>query len=135
MSGVVEFDLAKFRRLYPKIMLEDEQLEQNFLKAEMLLNNTPKSCVTKIKEREMLLLLLVAHISMLQQRVEDGNTATGRIASASEGSVSVSFDYGTLANNEKWFVQTPFGAEYWQLTAKYRSVRYTMTRFPMRVRR
>ncbi|AOA58325.1 DUF4054 domain-containing protein [Acinetobacter larvae] len=135
MDGVVVFDKDKFRQLYPKLDFNDAQLDMFFLEATMLLNNTPCSCVKSLVERELLLFLLVAHLATLQARLDSGNEAVGRVGSASEGSVSVSMDYGQTTPGEKWYVQTPYGAKYWQLTARYRSALYVVTNYPMPVRR
>ena len=89
MSGVVIFDVAKFREIYPKITATDAQLQSYFVESTMLMNNTEQSCVQNLSERELLLFLLVAHIALLQGRIDSGNDSVGRIASASEGSVSV----------------------------------------------
>ncbi|EEZ74634.1 hypothetical protein NEILACOT_05350 [Neisseria lactamica ATCC 23970] len=77
----------------------------------------------KPEEREMLLFLLVRHFAALAERAAQGGLV-GRIASASEGSVSVSADMGAAGGNAAWYLQTPYGATYWQLTAKYRRFRY-----------
>ncbi len=135
MDGVVDFDIAKFRELYPNIKATNAQLEMFFVEACMLLNNTQTSCVKNLAERELLLYLLVAHIASLQARIEAGNEAVGRIASASEGSVSVSLDNGPTTLSDKWYMQTPYGAQYWALTSKYRSFLYVVTNYPMPVRR
>lgn len=135
MDGIVVFDIAKFRSIYPNINATDAQLESYFVEATMLLNNTDKSCVKNLAEREILLFLLVAHLAMLQGRVETGNDAVGRVASATEGSVSVSFDNGTTTLSDKWYQQTPYGSKYWALTSKYRSFLYIYTNTAMPVRR
>lgn len=135
MSGVVEFDTSEFRGLYPSIQGTDAQLEMFFDMAQTFLNNTPCSIVGNLKERKRLLYMLVAHIAMLNARVESGNAVVGRIASASEGTVSVSLDYGTMGNNERWYLQTPWGAMYWQMTKKYRSAMYRLGIAPMPVQR
>lgn len=135
MSGVVEFDIAKFREIYPNIKATDAQLQMYFVESSMLLNNTEQSCVTNLAEREVLLFLLVAHMATLQGRVEAGNDSVGRLSSASEGSVSVSFENGQTTLSDKWFQQTPYGAKYWALTAKYRSFMYVATNFAMPVKR
>lgn len=101
----------------------------------MLLRNDKHSYVCNLDEREMLLFLLVAHMDMLQSNIDEGNSAVGRASSASEGSVSVSLDYGTTTNAEKWYTQTPYGAEYWALTSRYRSFLYTLGVTPMPVSR
>lgn len=132
-DGVVVFDVDKFREAYPSAKGTDTQLNNAFIKAGMLLRNDKHSCVCNLAEREMLLWLLVAHMNMLQSNIDEGNSAVGRASSASEGSVSVSLDYGTATNGEKWYTQTPYGAEYWALTSRYRSFLYTLGVAPMPV--
>lgn len=132
-DGVVVFDVDKFREAYPSAKGTDAQLNNAFIKAGMLLRNDKHSCVCNLAEREMLLWLLVAHMDMLQSNIDEGNSAVGRASSASEGSVSVSLDYGTATNGEKWYTQTPYGAEYWALTSRYRSFLYTLGVAPMPV--
>lgn len=135
MSGVVEFNVNKFRSLYPNLKATDDQLNWYFVESAMLLNNTSKSCVKSLAEREVLLFLLVAHFAVLQQRIDGGNEAVGRLASASQGSVSVSLDNGQTTLSDKWYQQTPYGSKYWALTAKYRSFLYIATNVAMPVRR
>ncbi|MBT0318569.1 DUF4054 domain-containing protein [Morganella morganii subsp. morganii] len=132
-DGVVVFDVDKFREAYPSAKGTDTQLNNAFIKAGMLLRNDKHSCVCNLAEREMLLWLLVAHMDILQSNIDEGNSAVGRASSASEGSVSVSLDYGTATNGEKWYTQTPYGAEYWALTSRYRSFLYTLGVAPMPV--
>lgn len=122
MSAVV-FDKARFQTTYPEVRAADAQLEMWFAQAESLLDNTGRSIVKKPEEREMLLFLLVRHFAALAERAAQGGLV-GRIASASEGSVSVSADMGAAIGNAAWYLQTPYGATYWQLTAKYRRFRY-----------
>lgn len=122
MSAVV-FDKARFQTAYPEVRAAGAQLEMWFAQAESLLDNTGRSIVKKPEEREMLLFLLVRHFAALAERAAQGGLV-GRIASASEGSVSVSADMGAAIGNAAWYLQTPYGATYWQLTAKYRRFRY-----------
>ncbi|MDX4947161.1 DUF4054 domain-containing protein [Providencia manganoxydans] len=132
--GIVELDPNRFKEAYPQFnMLNDTQLQMLFVKACSLLNNTKCSYVKDLAEREMLLFLLMAHMAMIQSQINEGNSAVGRASSASEGSVSVSLDYGPTTNAEKWYTQTPYGAEYWQMTSKYRSFLYTLGVMPMPV--
>lgn len=135
MNDVVVFNPAEFRELYPKITATDAQLEDYFAMAETFLDNTPCSIITDLKARKRMLYLLVAHIATLTGMAEAGNNIVGRISSATEGSVSVSLDFGTMGNNERWYLQTPWGAMYWQLTKKYRSIAYRLGRAPMSVQR
>lgn len=135
MSGVVVFNPAEFRLLYPSITATDEQLEMYFAMAETFLDNTECSIVKDLDARKTMLYLLVAHIAVLSQQAENGNPVVGRISNATEGTVSVGLDYGTMGNNERWYLQTPWGAMYWQLTKKYRSMVYRLGIAPMPVQR
>lgn len=134
-DGVVEFDIDEFRKMYPKITSTDMQLEGFFLEAEMFFNNTHRSCVKDLKKRKILLYMVVAHLATLQSQIDAGNMIVGRISSASEDVVSVSSEYGTLGKNEKFWLQTPYGAKFWQLTAQYRTSLYIVNNFPMPVDR
>lgn len=135
MSGVVVFDPAEFRLLYPSIAATDEQLEMYFAMAETFLDNTECSIVKDLDARKTMLYLLVAHIALLSQQAENGNPVVGRISNATEGTVSVGLDYGTMGNNERWYLQTPWGAMYWQMSKKYRSMVYRLGIAPMPVQR
>lgn len=135
MSGVVVFEPVEFRALYPTIQATDEQLEMYFEMAETFLDNTKCSVVKDLGARKRLLYLLVAHIATLTGQAEQGNNVVGRVSSATEGTVSIGLDYGTMGNNERWYLQTPWGAMYWQLTKKYRSAVYRLGLRPMPVQR
>ena len=122
--GIVLFNAAAFRMRYPEMeQAADGQMEMWFTQAESIVNNTDCSIVTNLKEREMLLMLLMRHFAALDERAAQGGLV-GRISSATEGSVSVGADMGGVSGNAAWYMQTPWGASYWQLTAKYRRFRY-----------
>ena len=83
------------------------------------------------------LYLLTAHIAWLNApRDENGNPApsgqpapplVGRVNSASEGSVNVGLDMGDAnagSPSQAWYMQTPWGAEFWAATAGYRTMVY-----------
>ena len=136
MTDVVEFVVAEFREMYPKITASDLQLESFFYEAELLFNNTSKSCVKDLKKRKVLLYMIVAHLATLFQKALAGNGLVGRLSSASEGSVSISSEYSvSQVGGEKWWSQTPWGADYWTLSAPYRVLNYVATNFPMPVNR
>ena len=125
--AVVAFDPTAFKLAFPAYStFTDEQLEAYFLVAGLILDNTDASIVSydptatpAILERKILLDLLVAHQAELSTR---GNGAVGRTDSGTEGSVSFSFDMVTTGSSQ-WFLQTQWGATFWQATAKYRTVR------------
>lgn len=136
-DGVVEFDVAEFREEYPFFSkLTDTQLNSLFRKACLRLRNDAKSCVKDIYVRNEFLYLIVAHLATLFQKALDGNSLVGRISSASEGSVSVSSEYSvSQGGGEKWWSQTPWGADYWTSSAPYRVPNYVTTNFAMPVDR
>lgn len=135
MAKVV-FDPEHFKQIYPQFAgFSDVQLNWFFSKAELILDNSECSCIPE-STRLIWFYLLVAHYAQLQTQVDSGNDAVGRVASATEGSVSISLDYPTSASGrEKWFNQTPFGAEYWMMTAPYRTGLYVVTNVTMPVDR
>ncbi len=93
-----------------------------------LLDNTDGSIVTDPDQRSAMLDLLLAHVLTLQGwvgtdgTVVPGTGTVGRVASASEGTVSTSLDYHLSASaGEAWFNQTPWGAMYWMMSARFLS--------------
>lgn len=130
MEGVVEFDPAAFRERYPQFSgASDGVLNGMFDEATLVVNNTPQAFVRDLRERRILLWLVVAHIATLAGINLPGgeggkSTVVGRLSSATEGSVSTSFDMGQVSSNAAWWLQTQYGATYWQMILKYRSMRY-----------
>jgi hypothetical protein len=83
-----------------------------------------------------LLYIATSHIAWLNApRDANGNPAStgqaapslvGRINSAAEGSVNVSVELsgGDDTPSKAFWVQTPFGFEFWQASARFRTFRY-----------
>lgn len=77
-----------------------------------------------------------AHVAWLQaSRDVNGNPSTngsqpppgivGRVSSASEGSVSVSSEWSKVdSSSEAFWIQTQYGALFWQMTAGVRTAHY-----------
>lgn len=129
-GAVAVFDPAAFKVLYPWwVNVPNLQLEGYFDIATIYLRNDGTSPVRKVSVQTTLLNLLTAHITQLTigtDGTSDGSGAAGvvgRINSASEGSVSVGTDYPATPTNA-WFLQTPYGAKFWQATSAYRRMRY-----------
>lgn len=124
---VVVFNPAQFKIEYPEFAaVADARLEFAFSQTPLYLNNDDNSPVQNVAQRTLLLNLLTAHIAVLGGFLAPGGEPqpVGRTSSASEGSVSASLEYkapGTAA----WFVQTQYGAAFWQATTRYRSFRYS----------
>ena len=124
--AIVTFDLAGFRARYPEFAaVADSLLGAYFNEAGLYLNNTDSSPVSNVTKRSLLLNMLVAHIATLNGALSaDGQARpVGRVSQAGEGSVSASFEYSE-PGSESWFVQTQYGAAYWQATLNYRRMRY-----------
>jgi hypothetical protein len=89
-----------------------------FAKAGMFVNNTGLSPVQDADQRQAVLNDIAAHLLQLQLNSAAGG-GVGRISSASEGSVSVSFDMPTTNATEAWWMQTAYGATALQILRKY----------------
>lgn len=120
MNKVV-FIPADFKAAYPAFSaVDDAALMHYFEIAELYLTNSKCSVVQDLEKRKALLWMLVAHIAQLSGALNGGQAApVGRTASATEGSVSVSFAFPDNPN-AAFFNQTPWGAMFWQATLKYR---------------
>jgi len=120
----VAFNPSAFKVRYPEFLaVDDARLSAFFDEATLYLSNTDKPVVDVIK-RAMLFNMLVAHIATLGGVLSSNSPApVGRVASAGQGSVNVSTEY-LPAGSQAWFVQTQYGAAFWQATINYRSFRY-----------
>ena len=137
MSNIFVFDPAEFKGAFPQFStFTDAQLNWLFESVENdVLDNTESACIA-LATRKKMFFLLVAHKAELQNRINSKNTLVGRISSASEGSVSVSTDYlSSPTALAQWLNQTPYGAEYYALTAKYRTALWVAAKQPMPVNR
>ena len=72
-----------------------------------------------------LLNLMVAHCAQLMfgSTTAPASAIVGHITNAAQGSVSVAAEMPASAN-AAWFMQTQWGAMYWQMTAPFRTARY-----------
>lgn len=125
--AIVVFDVDAFRERYPEFdAVSDSLLNAYFVEATVYLNNTDLSPVTDVDVRAVYLNMLVAHLAALNSGVggQKASGLVGRVTSASEGSVSVSVDAGPSGASSWWYLQTPYGAAYWQATLPYRTIRY-----------
>lgn len=89
-----------------------------------------------IPQRQRLLGLLTAHVAKLFAPIngQPSPDFVGRVSSASEGSVSVGIDFPGVTPNGAWYQTTKYGAMYWALTARYRTMRYVPGRQTFRER-
>jgi hypothetical protein len=123
-TGVVEFDVDEWREVYPAFAsVGDALLQRNFIFAEVLLKNTCSSRVVNVDKRQVLLYLLVAHITSLFD-TNPTPAPVGVMTDATEGSVSAGFNIGTITPNQAWYLQTQYGLMFWTMTAAFRTFTY-----------
>ena len=131
---VATFDFAAFSALYPELCVPVGKVDATigpllFSQAGLYLDNTDCSPVCDVTARTMLLYLVTAHLAAIGPGTAAAGSAAaqglvGRITGASEGSVSVSLDYGTQSASAAYWLQSAYGAAYWQASAPYRLGRY-----------
>lgn len=125
--AIVVFNIEAFRERYPEFnSVSDARLNAYFVEATVYLDNTDCSPVTDAAVRSACLNMLVAHLAAINSGAggQASSGVVGRVTSASQGSVSVSVDAGPSSASSWWYLQTPYGAAYWQATARYRTFRY-----------
>ena len=131
--GVVQFSSDEFNVLYPEFAGLNPTVQQNsFNDATLLLNNSCNSYVFDANQRMSLLYTLTAHCLLIDRGTNDGQGnvtpaqgIVGRIDNASEGSVSVSASYNSdVSQSEAYFIQTKYGAKFWEQTAYIRTATY-----------
>ena len=123
----VTFDPTAFKTRYPEFAaVGNPVLAEYFTEATIYLNNGDDSKVTDLAVRGILLNMLVAHITKLNSGAngETSSDLVGRISQASEGSVSVSADMGPPSGSAAWFLQTKYGAAFWQASLPFRTFSY-----------
>jgi hypothetical protein len=122
-------DYVWFTKNYPETreFVSPERYEQLFDIATMMLDNTGSSFVRDTGRRQRLLHLLICHLAQVSGLLQPsagpgavtGGMGVGRVSSASEGAVSVSFDYPAVPGAE-WFNMSQYGALFWSATAIFR---------------
>jgi len=131
--GIVQFNAPEFVALYPEFAgLTNAAMQTAFNDAQLLLDNTCGSLVQDANQRLILLYTVTAHCCFLENGTNDGagNVVpapgiVGRIDNAAEGSVSVAASYNSdVTISEAYFIQTKYGAKFWQQTASYRTMHY-----------
>ncbi len=126
--GSVVFDSTEFLAMFPQFStVLVAALTANFNLACQLLDNTAASIVQDAPTRQYYLYLLTAHITQLLNGVNGSPPSgiVGRISSATQGSITVQSEWAAaMGNAEAYFVQTIFGATFWQATATYRTAHY-----------
>lgn len=131
MGAVAVFDYPAWVARFPELSgsVPAATAQAYFNDAGLLyLNNQGGSPVADVPTQLSLLNLLVAHMAKLATQ-----ELVGRITNASQGSVSVTAAFDASGQpNAQWFLQTQYGAMFWQGTGRFRRARYIVARAPVR---
>ncbi len=116
-----ELDISSFRAAYPGLTeakISDEELETLWASIMALLGDGEGNFPYPKATIKAILYAALCHLATLHT---NGMDQPGRIASATEGSVSTSFDF-IKTNSEvgDWWMQTKCGALFWMMTKRYR---------------
>lgn len=127
--AIAVFDYAAWAVLYPSLAKTvDESLATAlFGQAGLYLNNTDASVVCDVGTRLALLNMLVAHLALVGGYCPDIRPAgaVGTLTDATEGSTRIKYEIVPLKGAlEAWYMQTPYGAQFWAATAGYRQAQY-----------
>jgi Protein of unknown function (DUF4054) len=128
--AIAVFNATIFKARYAEFAAVDNAfLGTCFDEAGEYLSNTDTSPVQDITRRTRLLNMLTAHIACLSGALSVNVSAlpVGRTSQAAEGSVSASFEY-MQPGTQAWFVQTQYGAAFYQATSSLRGFRYAVSR-------
>jgi hypothetical protein len=126
--GIVVFDFDEFIGIYPEFTSAGAPAcTINFNLSTLNLENCCGSPIRDPNVRQSLLYLLTAHITMLFTPCGANNNKppgiVGRINSATQGSVSLAADFPSSPESA-WFLQTKYGAQFWQATSAVRTIHY-----------
>ena len=125
---IATYNPTLFHARYPEFAnVSDVVLSSMFSEAGLYLNNSPTGPVQDVNQLTTLLNMLTAHIAYIGGVLSaDGQALpVGRVSTASEGSVSASFDYTPCTpGSGAWFKQSQYGAAFWQATSYIRSALY-----------
>lgn len=115
MSYTLTFDPADFRLRRPEFKdITDAELWQAWDEATAFFPYA-RYYPTNPAKAKVVMYLLVCHLLTLGLWGKDGQP--GRVASATEGTVSISFTaLSGAGNDEQFFDQTPCGQKFWMLT-------------------
>lgn len=134
MGVTVSFDYGSLITAYPQLgEISEEQAAAMFAQATVFHRNDGGGPVEDTTVQLALLNMVTAHLIYLRLAVGDSDapnaTVVGRISSATQGPVSLSFDVGASQSAQAaWWMQTKPGFDYWQATAPYRTMRWRPAR-------
>jgi hypothetical protein len=124
MGVSVTFDYSSWQALFPQFSnVTEPQIAGPVLTlAQTYCRNDGGGPVNDTNVQTQLLNLMVAHVAQLLygSTTQPQSPLVGRPTSAGTGSVHVTSDFPTSPSNA-WYLQTSYGAMFWQLSLPYRT--------------
>lgn len=128
-TPAITFNYAVWVARYPEFSSVTSTVAQSYFdEAGLYCENSTCNPAFQYGILPTLLNMLTAHIAAINSGVngQQPSQLVGRIADATEGSVSVHADYdGSGSPSEAWYIQTIYGAAYWAASAPYRTAIYS----------
>ena len=134
MGAVATFDYASWSAAYPEFSnVASGQAQAYWNEATILHRNDGGGPVQDVTMQTSLLNLLTAHIAFLRVGTAANQSAasqglSGRVTSATQGSVSLSTELPGLGPNSAWCAASAYGYSYWNYMAPYRTMHYRARR-------
>lgn len=132
--AVSTFSYATWSTLFPELSaggVDEPIATMYFGIAGLLLDNTDCSIVQDPVARLSFLNYIVAHLASISgyplapgASIAAPSGIVGRVSQASEGDVSVSSEAGAYSNSQAFWMQSQYGAIFWQLTRGLRTMHY-----------
>lgn len=132
----VTFDYAVWSARFPALaaVVTSDMAQSYWDEAAFAFIDPDSDCpIANPRDRAMLLGLIVAHISWCRGASAAGAAGlTGRISNVTEGSVTIGTQFKEMSGDqEAYFAQSPYGVQYWAMTAGYRTAHYIPGQQPM----
>lgn len=122
--AAVSFIYATWKAQYPMFdaTVNETAATFAFSLAELVCDNSDASVITDPTQRTALLYMATAHVCQIYygSTLSPASSLVGRVSDATEGSVSVSTDYGNQSASSAWWNQTKWGAMFWAATNRFR---------------
>lgn len=134
MGAIVTFDFKLWALRFPEFASVNPALAQEYFnEATDFLRNDGGGPTNNADLQLRLLNLITAHIAKLNAIINGvaPSDLVGPITHASEGSVSVGVDVGSLPGSAAWFNQTKYGIQAWAAMRGFRTGHYRSYRRPI----
>jgi len=126
--GVAVFNYATWAARFPALgaVVGEPLATEYFGEAGDYLDNSDDAMIADVAQRLRFLNLIVAHIAVINGASATGAAGlVGRVSNVSEGSVTIAAELkGFNGDLAAFFAQTPYGVQYWAVTAPYRQMTY-----------